>query len=103
MINGRLITGCLILLLAITPVNAAPFHHHQRMQVAQNGPAGHSGISLDQAVSQARQQYQGKVLSAETTTVNGRKVYRIKILTSDGRVKRTQIDARSGQQQSRGR
>jgi len=102
MINGRLITGCLILLLAAMPVTAAPFHY-QRVQIAQNGHAGNGTISLDQAVSQARQQHKGKVLSADTITVNGRKVYRIKILTPDGRVKRTQIDARSGQPQSRGR
>ena len=102
MTNGRLITGCLILLLAMPPVTAAPFHHH-RLQVAQRDNAGNGGISLDEAVLRARQQYPGKVLSADSAYVNGRKVYNIKILTKDGRVKRTRIDARSGQPQSRGR
>ena len=102
MTNGRLITGCLILLLATAPVTAAPFNHYH-LQVAQRDNAGNSGISLDEAVSRARQQYPGKVLSADTVNVKGRKVYNIKILTNDGRVKRTQIDARSGQPQSRGR
>ena len=99
MTNGRLITGCLILLLAAAPVTAAPFHHHH-LQVAQRD---NGGISLDEAVSRARQQYPGKVLSADTANVNGHKVYNIKILTNDGRVKRTRVDARSGQPQSRGR
>lgn len=102
MTNGRLITGCLMLLLAIAPVTAAPFNHH-RLQLAQRDTAGNGGISLDEAVSRARQQYPGKVLSADTVNNNGRKVYNIKILTKDGRVKRTRIDARSGQPQSRSR
>jgi uncharacterized membrane protein YkoI len=102
MTNGRLITGCLILLLAAAPVTAAPFHHHH-LQVAQRDNGGNGGISLDEAVSRARQQYPGKVLSADTVNINGRKLYNIKILTKDGRVKRTQVDARSGQPQSRGR
>jgi len=102
MTNGRLITGCLILLLATAPVSAAPFHHHH-LQVAQRDNAGNGGISLDEAVSRARQQNPGKVLSADTVNVNGRKVYNIKILTNDGRVKRTRVDARSGQPRSRGR
>ena len=100
MTNGRLITGFLILLLVTAPVTAAPFHHH-RLQVAQHNSNG--GISLDEAVSRARQQNKGKVLSTETINVYGRKVYRIKILTRDGRVKRTQVDARNGQPRSRGR
>ena len=99
MTNGRLITACLILLLTIAPVSAAPFHHYH-LQVAQRD---NGGISLDEAVSRARQQYPGKVLSADTANVNGHKVYNIKILTNDGRVKRTRVDARSGQPRSRGR
>ena len=99
MIKGRLITGCLLLLLATAPVAAAPFHHTP-MLVAQRD---NGGISQNEAVSRARQQHKGKVLSAETRRVDGRKVYHIKILTKDGRVKRTRIDARSGQPVSRGR
>ena len=102
MTRGRLITGCLILLLVSGPVAAVPFHYPP-LQVAQRDSAGNGGISLDQAVSQARQQYKGQVLSADTSYVDGRKVYRIKILTKDGRVKRTQIDARSGQSLPPGR
>ena len=106
MTSGRLITGWLILLLATGPVAAAPYHHpgyHQHpLLIAQRDNSGSGGISLDQAVAQARQRNKGKVLSAETIRVDGRKVYRIKILTKDGRVKRTQIDARTGQTLSRG-
>ena len=101
MTSGRLITAWLILLLAAGPVIAAPFHPPPLL-IVQRDNSGSGGISLDQAVAQARQRNKGKVLSAETIRVDGRKVYRIKILTKDGRVKRTQIDARTGQTLSRG-
>lgn len=103
MTSGRLITGWLILLLvalpATGPVLAAP-HHYPPLLIAKNKHGNNGGISLDQAVAQARQRHKGKVLSAETIRVDGRKVYRIKILTKDGRVKRTRIDARTGKKLS---
>jgi uncharacterized membrane protein YkoI len=96
---GRLITGGLILLLATLPatgpVLAAP-HHYPRMLIAKNDHNNNGAISLDQAIENARQSNQDKVLSAETVQKDGRKIYRIKILTKDGRVKRTRIDARTG-------
>jgi uncharacterized membrane protein YkoI len=94
----RLITGWLMLLLATGPVAAAPFDHapYQPLLIAQRDHGGNDSISLDAAVAQARQRYNGKVLSAETKRVDGRKVHRIKILTQDGRVKRLQVDAGTG-------
>ena len=49
--------------------------------------------SLDQAVSEARQRYDGRVISAETQRHNGRESHHIRILTNDGRVRRLRIDA----------
>ena len=99
MTSGRLLTGCLILLLAVMPatgqVTAAP-HHHPRMLIAKNDHKDNGSISLDEAVAKARRKNKGKVLSAETIRKDGRKVHSIKILTKDGRVKRTRIDARTG-------
>lgn len=51
--------------------------------------------SLEQAVSEARDRYDGRVLSAETQRDGGRESHRIRILTRDGRVKRLRIDADS--------
>jgi len=103
--SGRLITGWLILLLATGPAAAAPYHHpgyHQHpLMIAQRDHGGNGGTSLNEAVSQARKRHNGKVLSAETVRVDGRKVHRIKILTQDGRVKRTKIDAGNGKKKSR--
>ncbi|MGB5200245.1 MAG: PepSY domain-containing protein [Sedimenticolaceae bacterium] len=95
-----LLAGWLALMLASTPVMASP-SDHPFLPMAQHGHSGNEGISLDEAVLRARQQYRGKVLSAETVRVDGRKAYRIKILTQDGRVERIHIDARTGQVLSR--
>lgn len=59
--------------------------------------------SLDEAVSQARDRYPGRVLSAETEQRGDRESYRIRILTDDGRVKRLRMDGGPRQQGPRGR
>ncbi len=56
--------------------------------------------SLDDAVSEARERYDGRVLSAETLTdERGREIYSIRILTPDGRVKRYRV--RDGEERRR--
>jgi hypothetical protein len=95
--KGRLIACGLLLLLAAGPLMAGPRSYSgYPFPVAQRGHGSDGGISLDEAVSRARRKSNGKVLSAETVRVDGRKVYRIKILTKDGRVRREQIDPETG-------
>ncbi len=64
----------------------------------QAGASHRSGpISLDEAVSEAREQYDGRIISAETRRRDdGRDTYNIRILTPEGRVRRYQIDPESG-------
>lgn len=50
-------------------------------------------ISVQEAITQAQQQTDGKVLSAQTLRLGKRKIYRIKILTPDGQVRIVQIPA----------
>lgn len=57
--------------------------------------------SLEDAVSDARNRYPGRVLSAETDQQGGRESYKIRILTNDGRVKRLRVDPDSGNAQRR--
>jgi len=59
--------------------------------------------SLEDAVSEARGRYPGRVLSAETDRRGGRESHRIRILTRDGRVKRLNMDAESGRFKKRKR
>jgi uncharacterized membrane protein YkoI len=49
--------------------------------------------SLDDAVSDARDRYPGRVLSAETRRQDGRDMHNVRILTRDGRVRRYRVDA----------
>ena len=103
MMSRRLLTGVLILLLATLPlagpVSAAP--HYPQLLIAKNDHGNNGDVSLDEAVAQARRQHNGKVLAAETVRKDGRKEHRIKILTKDGRVKRTRIDACSEKKQKK--
>jgi uncharacterized membrane protein YkoI len=55
------------------------------------------GLSLDQAVEDARRRGGGRVISAETQERDGQRVYNIRLLTKDGKVKRIRIDGDSGQ------
>ncbi|MEO5624549.1 MAG: PepSY domain-containing protein [Dokdonella sp.] len=50
-------------------------------------------ISVEEAVSKAQQEAEGKVLSVQTLNVGKRKVYRIKLLTRDGQVRVVQVPA----------
>lgn len=50
-------------------------------------------ISVQEAVAQAQHETSGKLLSVQTLNVGKRKVYRIKLLTRDGRVRIVQIAA----------
>jgi len=49
--------------------------------------------SLDEAVSEARERYNGRVLSAETKRRNGHETHNVRILTRDGQVRRYRVDA----------
>ena len=50
-------------------------------------------ISVQEAVAQAQRETSGKLLSVQTLNVGKRKVYRIKVLTRDGRVRVVQVAA----------
>jgi len=76
----RCILFCLLAMSAM--INAAPAF-------------ARGGLTLDEAVQDARRK--GRVISAETQERNGQRVYNIRLLTKDGKVKRLRIDGDSGQ------
>jgi len=61
------------------------------------------GLSLDQAVEQARDRTGGRVISAETMEKNGHLIHNIRILTNDGKVRRLRIDAGDDRRDKRDR
>jgi uncharacterized membrane protein YkoI len=81
----RIAAMIFLLSLAGLPVQASADFH--LLLVAANA------ISLNTAVKQVKQQTGGRVLTAETVTRKGNKVYRIKVLLPDGTVKVMYINA----------
>jgi hypothetical protein len=77
-------------LLAMPLAQAQDADGERRIQTAQN-----NGMSLSDAVEQVRRQTDGRIISAETRTSNGREVHYIKVLTKDGKVKTHKIQGRS--------
>ncbi|MEO8670249.1 MAG: hypothetical protein ABI411_02970 [Tahibacter sp.] len=60
------------------------------------GMAGHvaaAELSLENAVERVQKEIQGRVLTAEEVHIGKKKLYRIKLLTRDGRVQVVQIPA----------
>lgn len=57
------------------------------------GAASSAQLSLEDAVEQVQQEIQGRVLKAEEVTIGKKKLYRIKLLTRDGRVQVVKIPA----------
>ncbi len=55
------------------------------------------GISLDQAVQMAQSRYNARVVRADTANEGNRIVYRLRLLSADGRVFSVRIDAQTGQ------
>ncbi len=74
---NRLVLLSLVLLLGSSAAGAGPERR----------------TSLDEAVSDARERYPGRVISAETRRKDGREYHNVRILTGDGRVRRYRIDA----------
>jgi hypothetical protein len=65
--------------------------------LSQAGASWAYRTSLEDAVSEARERYDGRILSADTVYDDeGRAFYRLRILTPDGRVRRIRMrpDAR---------
>lgn len=50
-------------------------------------------VTLEAAVERVQQEIQGRVLKAEEVTIGKKKLYRIKLLTRDGRVQVVKIPA----------
>lgn len=69
----------LALLLIASPGAARPWHDRHLAATEQT--------SLEEAVAQVRQQTGGRILSADTRRVEGRRVHRIKVLLPDGRIR----------------
>ena len=78
---------------ALPGPRAAGAGHEDRASVIETR---FDGISLDEAVSRAEQQYRARVVRTDVQDEDGRKVYVLKLLSDDGRVFTVRIDASTG-------
>jgi uncharacterized membrane protein YkoI len=66
---------------------------------ASSRPLASGGISMDEAVDMAQRRYNARVVRAEASEVDGRRVYVLRLLSADGRVWVVRVDAQSGAMQ----
>lgn len=59
-------------------------------------PMAEQGLTLDEAVARMERQYKARAVRAEEERRDGRTVYRIRLLSSDGRVFDVTVDAATG-------
>jgi uncharacterized membrane protein YkoI len=86
-----------VLLLALAlpaTTEAAPLRYRQADHGAR--PMADQGLTLDQAVARMERQYKARAVRAEQERRNGRVVYRIRLLSDDGRVLDVTVDAATG-------
>ncbi|MEP6940619.1 MAG: PepSY domain-containing protein [Rudaea sp.] len=58
-----------------------------------SAPVEAAALTRKQAIARVQRETQGKVLSAETKQIGRQMVYRIKVLTHDGKVKIVEVPA----------
>lgn len=91
----RMLSKILMLAMIVAAAPAAAdrpdrqAHDGRFLLVQQDGP------SLNEAVEIVRQQYRGRIVSAETRMSGNREVHIIKVLTEDGEVKTVRIPGRT--------
>ncbi len=59
-------------------------------------PMAEQGLTLDEAVALMERQYKARAVRAEQDSIDGRIVYRIRLLSGDGRVFDVIVDAATG-------
>lgn len=56
---------------------------------------GSAEMTAEEAAAQVQRRTGGQAIGVQEDNVNGRKVYRVRILTREGRVREISVDARS--------
>lgn len=89
-VSGLIYMLLLAVLFACQSVAADGYRKNQRYETAYE-------MTLENAVDRAKQQYNGRVISAETDKKDGRNTHKIRILTDDGHVRRLRVDEATGE------
>lgn len=94
--SGPVATAALVLALLSPPLLAAPGGNGQ--PEGSRAAVRAEGVTLDQAVARAEKKYSARAVRAEEKRQDGRRVYRIRLLSEDGRVFDVTVDAASGKE-----
>jgi uncharacterized membrane protein YkoI len=95
MLNVIRTNAAVLLLGLMCASSAAALERHDRLLLAERHV-----MSQDEAAARVREQTGGRVLDIRSRTEDGRPVYRVKVLLSDGRVRILTINAASGDSSS---
>jgi len=91
-LQSRAAGACLALLFGLSAPVTASLAQESR---AQESPV-QEGISEDAAVAMVREQTDGKVVRVDRKIEGGSVVYRIRVLSPDGRLREFRVDAATG-------
>lgn len=95
--TGRLTIAMLLGLLGLTsPASADPPNHLIERRPRDEPRIEPQGMSLDQAVQMAQRRYGARAVKAETLNYGDRRVHRIRLMSSDGKVWHVHVDALTG-------
>jgi uncharacterized iron-regulated membrane protein len=89
-----LLVVALVLLLPPLPAWAGPDGGTRPRVVLAEAESG--GLTLEQAVQRAEKRYKARAVKAEERSEGDRRVYRIRLLSEDGRVFEVTVDAATG-------
>lgn len=84
----------LVFLAPVMPAWSGPDDASRPQVVLAEDDSG--GLTLEQAVQRAEKRYKARAVKAEERTQGDRRVYRIRLLSEDGRVFDITVDAATG-------
>lgn len=87
-----------LLVLATLPSGAMAASGSARAPEPRQQVTRAEALTLDQAVARAEKKYGARVVRAEEKSDDGRRVYRIRLLSDDGRVFDVTVDAATGRE-----
>jgi len=94
----RCLVLCSLLALTVLPPGALAASGSSLAPESRSFVLRSEALTLDQAVARAEKKYGARAVRAEEKTDGGRRVYRIRLLSDDGRVFDVTVDAAGGKE-----
>ena len=85
----RFAMGMLVSAVLLAPLPGICAEHGRQ-------PLAQAGISMDQAIENAQRRYKARVVRADVSESDGRRVYILRLLSEEGRVWTIKVDAETG-------